>query len=90
MLFDFLVIYLIVISITAVIVTVYDKLSAIAGWWRVSEKTLLMISAFGGSAAMYLTMLIIRHKTKKPKFMVTIPVIITLQIILAVLISVVL
>lgn len=90
MLFDFLVIYLIIISVVAVVVTAYDKLSAIASKWRVSEKTLLLISVLGGSVAMYFTMLIIRHKTKKRKFMVGIPVIIILQIILYVLISVVL
>ncbi len=48
--------------------------------WRVPEKTLLIISALGGSVAMLLTMLKIRHKTKHMKFMIGIPVIIAMQI----------
>jgi len=47
---------------------------------RVPESALLVISLLGGSVAMFFTMLLIRHKTKKPKFMVGIPVIIVLQI----------
>ena len=75
-----LIIYLIVINLIAVIVTVHDKLAAVGGRWRVKERTLLLISALGGSPAMYLTMLMIRHKTRKPKFMVGIPVIILIQL----------
>jgi uncharacterized membrane protein YsdA (DUF1294 family) len=40
---------------------------------------LLLVSLFGGSATMLLTMLAIRHKTKHAKFMIGIPVILTLQ-----------
>ena len=47
---------------------------------RVPESALLILSVLGGSLAMLLTMLLIRHKTKKPKFMVGIPVILILQI----------
>ena len=47
---------------------------------RVPEAGLLLLSALGGSVAMLLTMLLIRHKTKKAKFMVGIPFIIVLQI----------
>ena len=47
---------------------------------RVPESALLILSVLGGSLAMLLTMLMIRHKTKKPKFMVGIPVILVLQV----------
>lgn len=47
---------------------------------RVPEATLLLLSALGGSIAMLLTMLLVRHKTKKAKFMVGIPLILILQI----------
>ena len=47
---------------------------------RIPEATLLLLAALGGSVGMFLTMLLIRHKTKKPKFMVGIPVILLLQI----------
>lgn len=78
----YLYIYLIIINIIAVIVTVRDKAAAIGGKWRVKENTLLLLAALGGSPLMYLTMLIIRHKTRKPKFMVGIPVIFALQLII--------
>ena len=78
----FLYIYLININLIAVIVTIHDKRAAVKGTWRVKENTLLLISALGGSPAMYLTMLLIRHKTRKPKFMVGIPLILIAELII--------
>ena len=78
----FLYIYLIFINLVAVIVTVHDKVAAVRGRWRVKERTLLLIAALGGSPAMLLTMLLIRHKTRKMKFMVGIPLIIVLQLVI--------
>lgn len=78
----FLLIYLATISAISCIVTIYDKRCAIRGKWRVKEFTLLLLSLLGGSVFMYLTMLVIRHKTRKAKFMIGIPLIIILQIII--------
>ena len=75
-------IYLAVINVIAVIVTVHDKNAAQRGAWRVKERTLMLISALGGAPAMYLTMLTIHHKTRKPLFMIGIPVIFVLELIL--------
>ncbi|MBQ7828387.1 MAG: DUF1294 domain-containing protein [Clostridia bacterium] len=73
-------IYLGIMSLVSVIVTLWDKrVSKIPGRRRVPEKTLLTLSALGGSVAMYITMLMIRHKTKHPKFMIGIPAIIIAQ-----------
>ncbi len=85
MLFDFLTIYLILINIVAIVITICDKLNAKFSKRRVPENTLLVISLLGGSIMMYLTMQLIRHKTRKRKFMVGIPLIIVLQILLIVL-----
>lgn len=74
--------YLAFISVFAAAVTVFDKLSAKSHGRRVPEKTLLLISVFGGSAAMYAVMRIIHHKTRHSKFMVGIPFIIVLQVLL--------
>ena len=41
--------------------------------------SLLLLSALGGSVAMYVTMLMIRHKTRHSKFMIGIPIIILFQ-----------
>lgn len=81
----FLLIYFCLISMAAVIVTIHDKRAAIRHRRRVPERTLLLLSTLGGSAAMYLTMQCIRHKTKHAKFMVGIPVIILLQVLLGLL-----
>ena len=72
-------IYLAVISAVSAIITVYDKTAAKLGKRRVPEKTLLLFSALGGSVCMLIVMEIIRHKTRKPKFMFGIPAIIVVQ-----------
>ena len=81
---EYLYAYIIVISIISVIVCLYDKFAAkVAKLHRTREAFLLLLSALGGSVAMFLTMLIIRHKTKHVKFMLGIPVIMVLQAIAA-------
>ena len=72
-------IYLTFISLAAIVVTAYDKHAARAGGRRIKERTLLTISALGGSVAMLITMRAIRHKTKHIKFMAGIPLMIILQ-----------
>ena len=79
-------IYLMIISIIAVIMTVSDKTKARKHKRRIPEKTLFLTAALGGSAAMYLTMLTIRHKTKHKRFMIGLPLIIILQIVIVIII----
>ena len=75
--------WLLIISVISVSVTVYDKWAAKKRpQHRTRERTLLLLSALGGSLAMYLTMLGIRHKTRHKKFMIGIPVIMILQAVL--------
>ncbi len=72
--------YLAVISVVTVIVTVYDKIAAKKRpRHRVPENTLLLLAVLGGGPAEYLTMQLIRHKTKHIKFMIGLPVIILLE-----------
>jgi uncharacterized membrane protein YsdA (DUF1294 family) len=73
-------IYLAVISLVSVIVTIHDKSAAIKKRRRVPEKTLILLSLIGGSVAMYVTMQMIRHKTRHAKFMLGIPAIMVLQL----------
>ncbi len=81
MIYKALMIYLCAISLISIIVCCYDKFAAKHNpKHRTRERTLLLLSALGGSVAMLVTMCIIRHKTKHAKFMVGIPVIIILQI----------
>lgn len=79
-------VYVAIISVISVIVCVYDKIAAkVAQRHRTREATLMLLSALGGSVAMYITMLIIRHKTKHVKFMLGIPAIMAVQAALIVL-----
>lgn len=72
--------YLIFISLVSVIAACYDKFaSKKLKKHRISEAALFFLSAFGGSAAMFVTMLVIRHKTKHKRFMIGIPLIILAQ-----------
>ncbi len=71
-----------VISIAAMILTIVDKVRAKNHEWRIPENTLLLVAAFGGAAAMLVTMLIIRHKTQHRKFMGGLPILLFFQIIL--------
>lgn len=80
-------IYLAVISVVAVLVTIYDKAASKTGRRRTPEKTLMFIGFFGGATAMYAVMQLIRHKTKHKKFMIGLPIFIVLH--LAVIVSVV-
>ena len=73
-------IYLLAVSVIAMFVTAVDKARAIKKKSRIRERTLFIWSMLGGSVAMYLTMLGIRHKTKHKRFMIGIPLIIILQI----------
>ena len=74
--------YLVIISVIAVVVTIVDKRAAINHTWRISEKNLFLVATVGGALAMYITMQIIRHKTKQKEFMVGLPIIIAIQIYL--------
>ena len=51
--------------LTAFIVFGLDKGRARAGKWRVSERTLLLLSLAGGSLGALSAMLLFRHKTRK-------------------------
>ncbi len=81
MLFNIFIVYIAIVSLVSVVVCFYDKRISKKNKveLRIPEKALLMLSALGGSVAMLVTMLVIRHKTKHFKFMLGIPLIIILQ-----------
>lgn len=79
---DYMLIYLGIISLVTVIVTAADKSRSKKKRSRVPENALITLALVGGSLAEYLTMKIIRHKTKKKKFMLGLPIIFICQVIL--------
>ena len=71
--------WLIAASVMAIVVTVWDKRRARRQAWRVPERTLWLVSVLGGSAATYLTMRVIRHKTLHRQFMWGLPLLVVAQ-----------
>lgn len=75
-------IYILVLWIISILCTVIDKWAAKRKKRRIPEATLLWLGFLGGAAGMLVTMKLIRHKTKKKKFMITLPVFIVIHILL--------
>lgn len=71
--------WLMAASLMAVVVTAWDKRRARCRAWRVPERTLWLVSVLGGSVATYLTMQIIRHKTRHRRFMWGLPLLMMAQ-----------
>ena len=61
-----------------------DKYKAKKNQWRISEATLLMMAVIGGSIGAWVGMRIWHHKTMHKKFKYGIPIIIIMQVALAV------
>ncbi|NMP38374.1 MAG: DUF1294 domain-containing protein [Clostridiales bacterium] len=78
-------IYVLSVSVICVLMTVYDKLASKSlKRHRVPERVLMLSGAAGGAAAMYITMLLIRHKTRHRKFMTGLPALAAVHAMLAV------
>ena len=81
----YLYLYLVIINAIGFLSMLVDKQKARKGAWRIPEKTLMSIAAFGGSLGSFLGMQLFRHKTKHPKFYIGIPVLLAAQVLLLVL-----
>lgn len=73
-------VYLGIVNVAGFILPAVDKRRAKKDRWRIRESTLFLISALGGSVAMYISMRLFHHKTKHKRFMIGIPLIIVLQL----------
>ena len=76
--------YLLAINIATFLLYGIDKYKAKKNQWRISEATLLTMAAIGGSIGAWAGMRLWHHKTMHKKFKYGIPVIIIMQIALAV------
>ena len=76
--------YLLAVNITSFLLYGIDKFKAKKNLWRISEATLLTMAAIGGSIGAWAGMRLWHHKTMHKKFKYGIPVIIILQVALAV------
>lgn len=79
----YLILYLLIINAVGFLLMLSDKQKARKNLWRIPEATLIGVAAIGGSIGSLLGMYTVRHKTKHLKFTVGIPVILSLQIVIA-------
>ena len=70
--------YLVIINIISFIIMGLDKYFAIKEKRRISENSLLFLSIIGGVFGTSLGMIIFRHKIRKPKFLILIPILLIL------------
>lgn len=81
---DSIIIYLLTINAAAFLLMLADKLKAKRNLWRIPEASLLGIACIGGSIGILAGMYAFRHKTLHLKFRLGIPLIMALQIVLAI------
>ena len=81
---SYLAYYLLAINAVTFIVYGIDKYKAKKAKWRISEATLLLLAVLGGSIGAWIGMKVWHHKTMHKKFKYGIPIIIILQVALAV------
>ena len=84
-----IIIYFVVVNFLSILMFFIDKKKAEKNLWRISEKALILVSILGGSVGALIGMYTFRHKTKKLKFTVGIPVILILQIVLIIYLNII-
>ena len=76
--------YLLAVNIATFFLYGIDKYKAKKGQWRISEATLLLMAVIGGSIGAWAGKRLWHHKTMHKKFKYGIPIIIILQVAIAV------
>lgn len=72
--------YIIIMNLIGVAVMGADKSKARKHEWRIPERTLFLVSIFGGSIGTWAGMYLFRHKTKHWYFVLGMPFILMVQI----------
>ncbi len=79
-LFFFYWIYVAVINFVSFALHGIDKRKAVGGKWRIPEFTLLFTGFIGGAVGSFIGMKLFRHKTRKLKFRILVPVFIVFNL----------
>ena len=79
---NLIVLYLIIINAVGLLLMLADKRAAKKSAWRIPEARLMGIALSGGCFGIYAGMMLFRHKTKHPKFIIGVPLIILLYVML--------
>lgn len=77
-----LTLYLLIINLITFALYGVDKARAKRQAWRISERTLFVLAAIGGSIGALSAILFFHHKTRHVRFVIGIPVIMLLQLYL--------
>ena len=80
---DWVLFYLLGVNILTFLVYGIDKSKAKRKAWRISECTLLMLAVIGGCVGALFAMRLFHHKTLHKKFRYGIPLIMALQVVVA-------
>ena len=75
-------VYLLIINVLGFFAMGFDKWKAKRGRWRIPEDSLFMFTILGGGIGTIAGIYTFRHKTKKLKFTVGMPLILILEILL--------
>lgn len=78
------VVCMVVMNLLGFFLMMTDKRRARRHKRRISERTLLMVAALGGSLGSLLAMYLFCHKTRHPKFYISLPVFLLLHLALTV------
>ncbi len=78
-------IYLFAINLITFILYGYDKHAAIDQKWRIPNRVLIGLAAFGGTIGALVGMYTFRHKTKTKIYTVTVPLFLIIQIVAVIL-----
>ena len=81
----YVLLYLFLVNAAGFLFMLADKQRARKKQWRIPEATLMGIAAMGGSIGALLGMYAFHHKTRHPKFYIGIPVLLVMQLCLAIL-----
>lgn len=79
--FTVILLYLELVNLAAFVLLGIDKRRARRGRWRIPETTLMLSALLGGSIGALAGMYLFRHKTRKPRFTVGIPVILVMEVL---------
>ena len=74
--------YIILVNLAGFYMMASDKHRARSHRFRIPEASLFAIAFIGGSAGALCGMFVFHHKTKHPRFMIGMPVILVVQIVL--------
>ena len=74
--------YLFLLNLLGIIFMGKDKIAALENRFRISEKTLFVISLLGGSLGTFVGMHVFHHKTKHWYFRVFMPLIMMVHVVI--------